>query len=64
MRLKQREVNTVLVALRRYQHFLEGTKPDYEQEEMLDAIASNDGEQGPMTAAEIDKLCRKINCTP
>jgi hypothetical protein len=61
MRLNQREVNTVLVALRRYQHFLDGTTPDRQDEQMLRDIADNGGEQGPLTSAKVDVLCLKLN---
>ncbi len=54
--LSNRELGTVLAALRYWQHNLGFSAP-------LDDIATNGGAFTALDAAEIDELCERINCS-
>ncbi len=56
MPLNNREVATVLAALRHWQRV---TNPRLELEE----IASDGGTLEPLSVEEIDDLCERINCS-
>ena len=58
MHLTRQEIATVLVALQRYQHQLDGSPPDPVQ---LKRIATTGGRHEAMGAAGINELCEKIN---
>ena len=53
--MNQRELNTVLAALRLWQS---GVHHPLE----LEVIATNDGESEPLDGEEIDALCERLNC--
>jgi hypothetical protein len=58
--LTKAEHSTVLAALRRWQHHIDGTAADHEG---LDEIATCAGDHDALTAEQIDALCEDINCT-
>ena len=53
--MNQRELNTVLAALRLWQS---GVHHPLE----LETIATNDGESEPLDGDEIDAFCERLNC--
>lgn len=55
MNLTDRELATVLAALRLWQ------SQDGETNSELNAIASNEGQCEPLTEEEIDDLCERLN---
>ena len=57
--LTERELATILAALREWQGILAGTEP---AEEEINAIASDHGRFAPLTPEEIDDLCERLNC--
>jgi len=59
--LSDRELATILAALREWQGILAGNEP---AEEEVDAIASDGGRFLPLTPEEIDDLCERLNVTP
>lgn len=63
MQLDQRELATVLAALRYWQRLLERGS-SISQQVTSDAIATDDGQVEPLTADEIDALCERINERP
>jgi hypothetical protein len=56
--LNDRELATVLAALREWQGILAGREPDGDY---IDAIASDGRRLQPLTPAEIDELCERLN---
>lgn len=60
LRLSNRELHTILAALRYYQVQCD---TDDLPARMAD-LASNDGEVQPLDATEIDHLCERINIAP
>lgn len=56
MRLTDRELATVLAALRLWQ-----SQDGGETNSELNAIASNEGQCEPLTEEEIDDLCERLN---
>jgi hypothetical protein len=58
MHLSERELATVLAALREWQGILIGEEPDAVD---IDLIASDDGHLDPLTFTEIDELCERLN---
>lgn len=59
--LSDRELATVLAALREWQGILVGNEP---AEEEVDAIASDGGRFLPLTPPEIADLCERLNLPP
>ena len=59
-KLDDRELGTVLAALRHYQRHLETHNCNAPRE--LEDIASNGGEFEPLDVTEIDGLCEQLNC--
>jgi hypothetical protein len=57
--LTDRELATILAALREWQGVLVGREP---AEEDVNAIASDGGRFPPLTPGEIDALCERLNC--
>lgn len=56
--VSQQERDTILAALRVYQHWNQGTRPDPEG---IADIATNGDRHDGMTLEEIDILCEEIN---
>src|SRR5437016_14402810 len=56
--LSERELATVLAALREWQGLLTGSEP---AEADVDDIASDGGKLRPLTADEIDAVCERLN---
>ncbi len=62
MKLSDRELATVLAALREWQGILAGSEPEAE---VIDVIASDDGRLTPLTVEEIDQLpCAPASALP
>lgn len=57
MKLTEREVATMLAALRYWQLRQTGEAPDND----YDDIASDGGKLSPLPPEEVDELCEKIN---
>ena len=58
MDLSDRELATVLAALREWQGILAGEEPAAKE---VDDIASDSGRFTPLTPEEIDALCERLN---
>ena len=59
LRVSAREFHTILAALRYYQECGQGDAT--RQSPRISDLASNLGEVQPLTSAEIDRLCLRIN---
>jgi hypothetical protein len=62
--LTDRELATVLAALRHWQAHLEARPPDGDGRALLAEVASNAGAFRPLTPAEVDGLCERLNLVP
>ena len=61
--LDDRQISTVLAALRYYQNDLDGSRlsGDVDPEGALNDIATNSDDHAGLDAAEIDALCERLN---